>query len=61
LATDKQIRYLLHLLQSRGYSTTYMNAKYKGMATSRERQGTVITWLKSRNIAQASALIERLK
>lgn len=61
-ATDKQVRFLLFLLQSKGYSTRYMDASFKALgATMRERSGSVEGWLRNRTTAEASALIDRLK
>lgn len=58
-ATEKQVRYLLHLLAKSGYSTTWMNARFKSLGASmRERSGRVDEWLRSLSIAQASALID---
>ena len=62
MATRKQVNYLLHLLDKRGYDTRYMNASFKNLgATMRERSGTVTAWLESKNVAEASNLISRLK
>ena len=62
LATDRQINYLMHLLAQRGYSTRFMNARYKELgATMRQRSGTVRGWLESLTIAEASVLIDRLR
>lgn len=61
-ATEKQIRYLLLLLGEAGYSTRYMNSAFRDLgAGMRERSGRVSDWLASLNVAEASALIERLK
>lgn len=61
-ATEKQIRYALHLLSQKGYSTKYMNAEFKQLgATMRERSGLVSDWLAAKNVAECSALIDRLK
>ena len=61
-ATEKQIRYALFLLSKNGYSTSWMNAQFKALgATMRERSGRVEDWLANMNIAQCSALIDRLK
>ena len=61
-ATEKQIRYALFLLSKKGYSTSWMNAQFKALgATMRERSGRVEDWLANMNIAQCSALIDRLK
>lgn len=61
-ATDKQINYLLRLLGERGYSTRYMDSRYKQLgATMRERSGTVENWLRGKSSAEASQLIDQLK
>ena len=52
-ATYKQVRYALHLLEENGYSTRYMDARFKNLgATMRERSGSVEGWLRSRNIGK---------
>ena len=62
MATEKQVHYLLFLLQEAGYSTRWMNASFKNLgATMRERSGSVESWLRGLNIAEASALIDKLK
>ena len=61
-ATQKQINYALRLLGKAGYSTKYMNASFKLLgATMRERSGRVEDWLGGKNVAELSALIDRLK
>jgi hypothetical protein len=61
-ATEKQIRFALYLLSQKGYSTKYMDAQFKRLgATMRERSGKVSDWLAGMNVAECSALIERLK
>lgn len=60
-ATEKQVRFALHLLSKAGYSTRYMDAKFKGLATMRERSGTVENWLAHMNVAEISSLIDKLK
>lgn len=61
-ATQKQINYALSLLSKAGYSTRYMDSKFKALgAKMTERQGTVEEWLASQNSAEISALIDRLK
>jgi len=61
MATEKQINYLLYLLEKRGYDVRFMNAQYKHLgATMRERHGTVRDWLASLSTLEASKLIERL-
>ncbi len=60
-ATDRQVRYAMRLLAEAGYSTRYMNAKFKDLgATMRERSGSVEDWVAGMNRQEASALIERL-
>lgn len=61
VATDKQISYALSLLRQKGYPTTYMSMHHKDLATMRERSGTVEQWLRSKNVAGLSALIDKLK
>ena len=62
MATEKQVRYALMLLKEKGYSVTWMNARFKELgATMRERTGKVEDWLKAKNVAEMSDLIERLK
>ena len=61
-ASDKQVRYLLQLLEEAGYGIQHMEARYKNLgATMRERSGSVEAWLKSRSVGQASTLIDQLK
>ena len=61
-ATDKQIRYALMLLKDKGFSVRFMDASFKRLGASmRERSGLVVDWLKNKNIAEMSALIDRLK
>lgn len=61
-ASDKQVSYLLHLLEEAGYRTQWMEARYKSLGASmRERSGSVEGWLKSRSVGQASTLIDQLK
>lgn len=61
-ATDKQVRYALMLLSKAGYSTRFMDSRFKELgATMRERSGAVEGWLRGKNIAEMSALIDQLK
>ncbi len=61
-ATDKQIRFAMYLLDSRGFDTRYMSAKFKLLgATMRERSGSTQAWLSGRNIAEMSKIIDVLK
>lgn len=58
--TDKQIRYAMHLLGKAGYSTRFMNAKFKELgATMSERGGSVEGWLTEHS--NISGLIDKLK
>lgn len=62
MATDKQIRYALALLQENGYDTRYMDSKYKELgATMKERSGTVEGWLRSLDTGRLADLITKLK
>ena len=62
MATEKQVRYALFLLSKKGYSTSWMNAQFKKLgATMRERSGKVEDWLRQMNVAECSALIDRLQ
>lgn len=60
-ATEKQVRYALYLLSENGYSTRYMDSSFKRFATMRERSGTVENWLRNKNVAEISSLIDALK
>ena len=61
-ATYKQVRYALHLLDENGYSTRWMDSRFKSLgATMRERSGSVESWLRSRNVAEISRIIGQLK
>lgn len=61
MATEKQVSYLMRLLDRAGYSTRWMDARYKELgATMRERSGRVETWVRERTVSEASDLIERL-
>lgn len=61
-ATEKQIKYALALLAKAGYSTRYMNSKFKELGASmRERSGTVEAWLDGMNVGEISKLIDALK
>lgn len=62
MATPKQTRYIMHLLDENGFSTRFMDARFKSLgATMRERSGRVDDWVMSRTPAEASALVEKLK
>lgn len=61
-ATEKQVRYALHLLTQAGYRTTWMSSDYRALgATMRERSGSVESWLRSLDITRMSSLIDALK
>ena len=61
-ATDKQVNFALSLLSKAGYSTKFMNARFKELgATMRERSGSVEDWLRGMNRTQISELIDNLK
>lgn len=60
--SEKQIAYALHLLDSAGYSTQWMNSSFKDLGASmRERSGTVQNWLRNMSAGEISKLIDRLK
>jgi len=62
MATEKQVRYTMYLLSTRGFSTRYMNAQFKALgATMRERSGMVQDWVASRGFREISSLIDNLK
>ena len=62
MATEKQVRYAMFLLDKKGYSTDWMNAKFSALgATMRERSGKVLNWVSNMNVAECSKLIDRLK
>lgn len=61
-ATDKQINFALSLLSKAGYSTRFMDAKFKALGASmRERSGSVRDWVANLGVQGCSELIERLK
>lgn len=61
-ASEKQIKYALYLLDQAGYSTRYMDSRFKGLgATMRERSGRVSDWLADMPMHEISKLIDRLK
>ena len=61
-ATQKQVRYALFLLSKKGYSTRFMDKRFKTLgATMRERSGRVEDWLSGLNIARISGVIDTLK
>lgn len=62
MATQKQVNYALMLLSKAGYSTKFMDAKFKELgATMRQRSGRVQYWLEGMNITEMSKLIDTLK
>lgn len=62
MATEKQVRFALMLLDKAGYSTRYMGKEFKALgATMRERSGSVEGWLRGKNVAECSRLIDSLK
>ena len=62
MATQKQINYVLFLLNKNGYSTRFMNAGFKRLgATMRERSGSVKDWLERMNNQEISNVIKLLK
>lgn len=61
-ATDRQVRYALHLLGEAGYGTRYMSSGFKALgATMRERSGSVEGWLSGMPVHRISRLIDQLK
>ena len=61
-ATDKQVRYALFLLRKKGYSTKWMDSRFKRLGASmRERSGKVEDWLSGLNVVQISDVIDRLR
>jgi hypothetical protein len=60
-ATEKQVRYALILLGKAGYSTRFMDSKFKPWTTMKERSGTVQGWLASMDAGRISGIIDELK
>ena len=59
MPTEKQVRYILYLLHHAGYSTNWMNARFKALgATMRERSGHVEDWVRALDYGRASELID---
>ena len=59
--TDKQVRYVLHLLDQAGFSTYHMDSRYKSLgATMHECNGLVEDWVRSKSRHEISRLIDRL-
>lgn len=62
MATEKQVRYVMFLLDQQGFSTRYMDASFKALgATMRERSGSVESWVRGLDFGRASSLIDTLK
>ena len=62
MATDKQVRYIMHLLYKNGYSVKFMDSKFKNLGvTMNQRRGTVEYWANSLSSGEASNIIEQLK
>ena len=62
MATEKQVNYILVLLDKAGYPTRHMVSSFKDLgAKMTERSGSVRDWVASRNRQEASALIDQLK
>lgn len=60
--SEKQIKYALFLLGNAGYSTNYMDSKFKELgAGMRERSGKVTDWLENMSGSEISQLISKLK
>lgn len=60
--TEKQTRYVMFLLKQNGYSTRFMDSRFKALgATMRERSGSVESWVRGLDVGRASELINRLK
>jgi hypothetical protein len=62
MATEKQVRFAMMLLDKAGFSIRFMNSSYKALgATMRERSGRVEDWVRNKSVAEASSLINALK
>lgn len=61
MASEKQVKYAMHLLAKAGYSTRWMNREHAAFATMRERSGTVQDWLAAMESPRISNLIDTLK
>lgn len=62
MATDKQIKYAIHLLDKAGYPTRYMDSSFKAIgAKMADRCGSVDNWLRGMNEPEISKLIGSLK
>jgi hypothetical protein len=61
-ASEKQVKYAMLLLDRAGYSTRYMDSKFKALgATMRQRSGTVEDWVRNLGVAGVSRLIDTLR
>ena len=62
MPTERQINYAMLLLDKAGYSTRFMDSRFKSLgATMRERSGSVEAWLRSKKGFELSRLIDTLK
>lgn len=62
MATQKQVNYVLGLLGKAGYSTRYMDSRFKFLgANMRERSGLVEDWIRGKNNDEIDKLITILK
>lgn len=62
MASPKQVNYAMMLMRRAGYGTQYMRSEHKALgAGMSDRQGTVEGWLRNMSVADASALIDRLR
>lgn len=62
MATEKQVKYALYLMDQKGYGTGRMYSAHKRLgATMRERQGLVRDWLSGMEMHRISRLIDSLK
>ena len=59
--SEKQAGYIFYLLNQAGYSTRWMDARFKDLgATMRERSGRVEDWVRGLNMGEASRVIDKL-
>jgi len=62
MATAKQTRYIMSLLDRTGFSTRYMDSRFKALgARMAERQGRTEDWVRDLTLARASELIDELQ
>lgn len=62
MPSEKQISYILSLLDQKGFGSKWMDARFKALgATMRERSGSVRSWLEKMSGYEASKLIDKLK